>query len=98
MSGLKEDFGLHGNELNYFNVCYYTSYVIFQVPGMLLLSRPKLARWLLPSLEILWGVTTFAQSQVTNVNQLYALRCCKYLQLGTQDFPIFPESSTVWLI
>lgn len=41
-SGLKEDFGLYGNELNYFNVCYYTAYVVFQVPGLLLMSRPKL--------------------------------------------------------
>ncbi|KAL4736947.1 major facilitator superfamily domain-containing protein [Aspergillus similis] len=42
VSGLKEDFRLYGNELNYFNVCYYTAYVVFQVPGLLLLSRPKL--------------------------------------------------------
>ncbi|KAL3491048.1 major facilitator superfamily domain-containing protein [Aspergillus germanicus] len=74
VSGLKEDFGLYGNELNYFNICYYTAYVVFQVPGLLLMSRPKLARWLLPTLEILWGICTFAQSRVTNVHQLYALR------------------------
>ncbi|KUI67531.1 Pantothenate transporter liz1 [Cytospora mali] len=85
VSGLKEDFRLYGNELNYFNVCYYTTYVIFQVPGMLLLSRPKLSRWLLPSLEILWGIATFAQSQVTNVNQLYALRCL----VGMLEAPVF---------
>lgn len=42
VSGLKEDFSLNGNELNYFNICYYTSYVIFQVPGLLLMSRPSL--------------------------------------------------------
>jgi fucose permease len=42
VSGLKEDFGLYGNELNYFNICYYTAYVVFQVPGLLLMSRPKL--------------------------------------------------------
>ncbi|KAF4985680.1 hypothetical protein F66182_16904, partial [Fusarium sp. NRRL 66182] len=42
VSGLKEDFSLNGNQLNYFNVCYYTAYVVFQVPGLLLLSRPKL--------------------------------------------------------
>lgn len=41
-SGLKEEFALYGNELNYFNVCYYTAYVIFQVPFLLLISRPKL--------------------------------------------------------
>ncbi|KAL7619487.1 hypothetical protein AAE478_010026 [Parahypoxylon ruwenzoriense] len=42
VSGLKEDFGLYGNELNYFNVCYYVAYVVFQIPGMLLMSRPQL--------------------------------------------------------
>ena len=42
VSGLKEDFGLYGNELNYFNVFYYVAYVVFQIPGMLLMSRPKL--------------------------------------------------------
>lgn len=85
MSGLKEDFNLNGNELNYFNVCYTTAYVVFQVPGMLLMSRPKLARWLLPTLEILWGIITFAQSRVTNVHQLYALR----FLVGMFEAPVF---------
>ncbi|KAL6235350.1 hypothetical protein BDW75DRAFT_250954 [Aspergillus navahoensis] len=85
VSGLKEDFRLYGNELNYFNVCYYTAYVMFQVPGLLLLSRPKLARWLLPTLEILWGICTFAQSRVTNVHQLYALR----FLVGMFEAPVF---------
>ncbi|KAI1335466.1 MFS general substrate transporter [Xylariaceae sp. FL0016] len=85
VSGLKEDFGLYGNELNYFNVCYYTAYVIFQIPGLLLLSRPKLSRWLLPTLEVLWGICTFAQSRVTNVHQLYA---CRFL-VGMLEAPVF---------
>jgi MFS family permease len=85
VSGLKEDFRLYGNELNYFNVCYYTAYVVFQVPGLLLLSRPKLARWLLPTLEILWGICTFAQSRATNVHQLYALR----FLVGMFEAPVF---------
>ncbi|KAG6362272.1 hypothetical protein INS49_010502 [Diaporthe citri] len=85
VSGLKEDFNLNGNELNYFNVCYTTAYVVFQVPGMLLMSRPKLARWLLPTLEILWGIITFAQSRVTNVHQLYALR----FLVGMFEAPVF---------
>ncbi|KAF7588860.1 hypothetical protein BBP40_005078 [Aspergillus hancockii] len=85
VSGLKEDFSLNGNQLNYFNVCYYTSYVVFQVPGLLLMSRPALARWLLPTLEILWGICTFAQSRVTNVSQLYALR----FLVGMLEAPVF---------
>lgn len=43
------------------------------------------ARWLLPSLEILWGVCTFAQSRVTNVSQLYALR----FLVGMFEAPVF---------
>ncbi|KAK7425935.1 hypothetical protein QQZ08_007517 [Neonectria magnoliae] len=85
VSGLKEDFGLYGNELNYFNVCYVTAYVVFQVPGMLLMSRPKLSRWLLPTLEILWGIVTFAQSRATNVHQLYAMR----FLVGMLEAPVF---------
>lgn len=79
---------------------------MFQVPGLLLLSRPKLcdppnhrythrvifdwlwkyrARWLLPGLEVLWGVCTFAQSRVATVNQLYALR----FLVGMFETPVF---------
>ncbi|KAK3374730.1 MFS general substrate transporter [Podospora didyma] len=83
VSGLEEDFELDGNELNYFNVYYFTAYVVFQVPGLLLMSRPNLyvltkqqrrARWLLPTLEVFWGIVTFAQCRVTSVNQIYACR------------------------
>ncbi|KAL4785447.1 major facilitator superfamily domain-containing protein [Aspergillus varians] len=91
VSGLKEDFGLYGNELNYFNICYFTAYVVFQVPGMLLMSRPALARWLLPVLEILWGICTFAQSRVTNVHQLYALR----FLVGMFEAPVFSATHFV---
>lgn len=43
------------------------------------------ARWLLPGLEILWGICTFAQSRVTNVHQLYALR----FLVGMFEAPVF---------
>lgn len=43
------------------------------------------ARYLLPALEVLWGITTFAQSRVTNVHQLYALR----FLVGMFEAPVF---------
>ena len=43
------------------------------------------ARWLLPTLEILWGICTFAQSRVSNVHQLYALR----FLVGMFEAPVF---------
>ncbi|KAF7553121.1 hypothetical protein G7Z17_g3878 [Cylindrodendrum hubeiense] len=85
VSGLKEDLNLEGNELNYLIICYNVPYVIFQIPGTLLLSRPKYTRWVLPALEILWAVLTFAQSRVTNINQLYALR----VLIGMTEAPAF---------
>lgn len=42
VSGMKEDLSLYGNQLNYFNIAYYTAYVVFQIPLLLVLSRPKL--------------------------------------------------------
>ncbi|KAL3418814.1 vitamin H transporter [Phlyctema vagabunda] len=85
VSGMKEDLNLYGNELNDFNIMYYTAYVVFQIPMLLLLSRPKVARWGLPTLEVIWGVLTFCQSRVTNVNQLYALR----FLVGVAEAPVF---------
>jgi ACS family pantothenate transporter-like MFS transporter len=49
------------------------------------LRRENRARWLLPSLEIAWGIVTFAQSRVTNVNQLYV---CRFL-VGMLEAPVF---------
>jgi hypothetical protein len=40
---------------------------------------------LLPTLEVLWGICTFAQSRVTNVHQIYALR----FLVGMLEAPVF---------
>lgn len=43
------------------------------------------ARWLLPTLEVLWGIVTFAQCRVTNVHQIYA---CRFI-VGMLEAPVF---------
>jgi MFS transporter, ACS family, pantothenate transporter len=43
------------------------------------------ARWLLPTLEVLWGIVTFAQSRVTSVEQIYVCR----LLVGMLEAPVF---------
>lgn len=58
-------------------------YFIFYLP--LTLANICSARWLLPTLEVLWGICTFAQSRVTNVHQLYALR----FLVGMLEAPVF---------
>jgi ACS family pantothenate transporter-like MFS transporter len=41
---------------------------------MLLQSRPSIAPYLLPSLEIVWAILTFAQAKVSKTWHLYLLR------------------------
>ncbi|KAK4689630.1 MFS transporter, ACS family, pantothenate transporter, partial [Tremellales sp. Uapishka_1] len=74
VSGMKEDIGAKGNDLNYFNVAFYTAYVVGQIPLMALQTRPTLAPYFLPTLEIIWAVLTFCQSRVTKPEHLYIVR------------------------
>jgi ACS family pantothenate transporter-like MFS transporter len=39
---MKEELKLNGNQLNYFNIVYYTAYVVFQIPLTLLLAQPTM--------------------------------------------------------
>lgn len=48
-------------------------YVIGQIPSNLLLTRVS-PRWVIPSLEIGWGIATICTSSVTSYRSLYALR------------------------
>lgn len=41
---------------------------------MLILSRPKLARWFLPTCEVCWSVLTFAQSRLSGASSIYGTR------------------------
>lgn len=43
------------------------------------------ARWLLPCLEIIWGIVTFAQSRAQNATQLYVAR----FFVGMLEAPVF---------
>ncbi|KIY53255.1 MFS general substrate transporter [Fistulina hepatica ATCC 64428] len=72
VSGMKEALGAYGNELNYYNVAY----VLGQIPMLAIQSRPRIAPYFLPALEIVWAVLTFCQSRVTRSWHLYILRAC----------------------
>ncbi|WVQ79401.1 hypothetical protein IAT38_001498 [Cryptococcus sp. DSM 104549] len=74
VSGLKEDLQANGNALNYFNVSYYTAYVVGQIPFMYLQTKPSLAPYLLPTLEVIWAILTFCQSRMTKLWHVYLMR------------------------
>ncbi|KAG7926979.1 hypothetical protein KL925_003264 [Ogataea polymorpha] len=73
VSGMKEDIGLKGNDLNYVNAVYESCYCVFQIPINLLLTRYP-SSVILPISEFCWGIATLGTAFVTNVQQLMACR------------------------
>ncbi|KAF2656229.1 MFS general substrate transporter [Lophiostoma macrostomum CBS 122681] len=73
LSGMEEDLEMYGNQLVTATSIWTVGYVIGQIPSNLLLTRVS-PRWVIPTLEIGWGVATFALSGVKNYKALYALR------------------------
>ena len=45
------------------------SFFPFQVPTLLFISRPGVARWLLPGVELAWGILSFGLVKIHNVQR-----------------------------
>ncbi|KAJ5770085.1 uncharacterized protein N7511_002136, partial [Penicillium nucicola] len=73
VSGMKEDLGMYGNQLNYMQTCWTVGYVIGEIPSNLLLTRIKPRYWI-PAMELLWTVLTMSLSRCNSPTQFYVLR------------------------
>ncbi|KAK4238361.1 major facilitator superfamily domain-containing protein [Achaetomium macrosporum] len=73
LSGMKEDLGMFGNELVTSTSIWTVGYVIGQIPSNLLLTRIS-PRYVIPSLEVGWGIATICTASVQSYQSLYALR------------------------
>ncbi|KAJ5128020.1 hypothetical protein N7448_008799 [Penicillium atrosanguineum] len=73
VSGMKEDLGLYGNQLNYMQTCWTVGYVIGEIPSNILLTRIRPRYWI-PAAELLWTVLTFSLSRCNTATQFYVLR------------------------
>ncbi|KAJ6454570.1 major facilitator superfamily domain-containing protein [Mycena vulgaris] len=69
----QEDLNMNGNELVYATSYWTAGYVIGQVPSNLLLTRIS-PQFVIPALELAWGLATLGTYSVKNVKSLYALR------------------------
>lgn len=67
-----------------FGTFYNIGYLVFEIPSMLIISRPKLARYYLPTMETLWTALTFAQSRIRSERDIYGLR----FLLGILETPV----------
>ncbi|GKT53114.1 major facilitator superfamily transporter [Colletotrichum tofieldiae] len=73
VSGMKEDLNLHGNELNYMTIVFWSSYCTSMIPACYYLTRYPI-NVVLPILEIGWGLSTFGLAWAQNVQTIYAMR------------------------
>ena len=75
VSGMKEDLGLYGNELNWLITFFQVGYIVGQVPANILLTKLP-PRYYLPAAEFLWSLFVLFLYKCNNVQQMYALRFC----------------------
>ncbi|TGO88714.1 hypothetical protein BPOR_0146g00170 [Botrytis porri] len=73
VSGMKEDLGLYGNQLNYMVATWTAGYVIGEIPSNIILTRVRPSIWI-PTIEVVWTILTMCMSRCNNVSQIYALR------------------------
>ncbi|KAJ5714034.1 allantoate permease [Penicillium malachiteum] len=73
LSGMEEDLEMYGNQLVTSTSIFTVGYVIGQIPCNLLLTRVS-PRWVIPALEVGWGISTMSMSSVKSYKSLYALR------------------------
>ncbi|PVI04196.1 retrograde regulation protein 2 [Periconia macrospinosa] len=73
VAGLKEDLGFHGNELVRLQTMYVLGAVLGQLPFMYLFTRLPMF-YLIPFLDVAWGVFTLLQYRVHSFAELAAYR------------------------
>lgn len=83
---LRRNIGSSNQAFRYslFGTFHNIGYLLCQVPSLLILSRPKLALWFLPTMEVLWSILTFAQSQIDSARSIFGAR----FMLGVLETPV----------
>ncbi|KAK2753412.1 hypothetical protein FQN55_003541 [Onygenales sp. PD_40] len=74
VSGMKEDLQLNGNQYSLFGTFYNIGYLLFEIPSMMVISRPSISRYYPPTMEVAWSIVTFCQSRLRNEYDIYGLR------------------------
>ncbi|KAB5582994.1 major facilitator superfamily domain-containing protein [Coniochaeta sp. 2T2.1] len=73
VAGLKEDLGFNGNELVQLQTFYIVGAVLGQIPFLFLFTYVPMY-WVIPFLDVTWGIFTLLQYRVTGFAELAAYR------------------------
>ncbi|GAD99069.1 MFS transporter [Paecilomyces variotii No. 5] len=85
VSGLSDDLDFHGNELVQFQTMYTVGAVVGQIPFAYLF--PKLPmHWLVPGLDLGWGIFTLLQYRAQGYSEMMAYR----FMVGLFESAFFP--------
>lgn len=85
VAGLKEDLGFQGNELVRLQTLYILGAVLGQLPFMYLFTRVPM-HYLIPMMDVAWGIFTLLQYRVTSFAELAAYR----FMVGWFEAAFFP--------
>ncbi|OOF97941.1 hypothetical protein ASPCADRAFT_164021 [Aspergillus carbonarius ITEM 5010] len=73
VSGMQEDIGLRGDDLVNLQTIYTVGAVVGQLPFAYLFTRVPIS-WLIPIMDILWGVFTLLQYRAASYSEMMAYR------------------------
>ncbi|KAJ5882086.1 uncharacterized protein N7529_000758 [Penicillium soppii] len=73
VSGLKDDLGLHGNELVQLQTMYTIGAVVGQLPFIFLFTKLPMS-WMIPFMDVAWGIFTLVQYRANSYAELAAYR------------------------
>ncbi|KAK7416652.1 hypothetical protein QQZ08_011918 [Neonectria magnoliae] len=73
VSGMKDELGFVGDQLNQINTCFTVGYVLGQIPSNISLHYVKPRIWF-PMMMVLWGGLTMVTASVHNPQSIMAIR------------------------
>ncbi|KAI1408983.1 MFS general substrate transporter [Hypoxylon sp. FL1857] len=90
VSGMKEDLGMNGNEINLVDTAWTVGYVIGQIPSQIVLTKVRPSVWV-PSCELLWTLLTFCLAAAKTSDHVIAIR----FFVGLAESIFYPAAHTV---
>ncbi|OWT36696.1 hypothetical protein J008_05545 [Cryptococcus neoformans] len=92
--GLKQDLNLHGTDYSNLSSIFYVGWIIWAIPGNLLMGKFPLAKYLSVNI-FLWGVFLMAQGASQNYGDMVGLRFVSGMFEAVAD-PCFVALTGMW--
>lgn len=90
VSGMKEDLGMNGNEINLVDTAWTVGYVVGQIPSQIVLTKVRPSVWV-PSCELVWTLLTFCLAAAKTPDHVIAIR----FLVGLAESIFYPAAHTI---